>query len=362
MIRRVLLLALASLAISGCDRIGSENGRGVAVPAVAPPTLSPVEIEPPHIDRSTVNRTVVKNPAAVPSIQTDVAVQSPGVVDILWVIDDSGSMADERQRLANSFDRFLAELNTAQVTYQIGVTSTNLVDHGVLRGTTPIITNSTPDGGSVFADNTTFGASRARWEQGLRMMQEALAGPATSLPDGGTWPNAQLVRPNAALAVIVVSDEDDNSFGDPAMYARWLRGFKGKGNENLVSFSTIAGTTPDGCFGPGEDQFFGGQSEPAFRYSAVSQRTGGVIGSVCDSSFENTLIQIAQALNTLRRIFPLSLSPDPSTIHVFINGSEVAASVVNGWLYNADTNSISFLGGYVPPPGAQIRIVYAIAS
>ena len=97
-------------------------------------------------------------------------------------------------------------------------------------------------------------------------------------------------------------------------------------------------------------------------YFEWTQKTGGIIGSICDPSFEQTLLQIAAALNTLRRVFPLSLVPDASTLTVKVNGVEIPQDVVNGWKYRADTNSISFLGAYVPPPGAILTLQYAISS
>jgi hypothetical protein len=190
------------------------------------------------------------------------------------------------------------------------------------------------------------------------MAQFAVSPPNTD-PGG---PNAGFLRPNAALAVIVVSDEDDSSYGDPGYYARAFRGAKGKGNESLVTFSTIGGTTPQGCYPPGEQVFFGGLAEPAFRYSSVSTKTGGVIGSICDASFEDTLVQIAQALNTLRRIFPLSVEPGTDSIVVTVNGVAIPRDPAMGWQYRPQTQSIAFLGTYIPPPGSIIRIEYAISK
>jgi hypothetical protein len=286
-------------------------------------------------------------------VQVDVQRQSDAIVDILWVVDDSGSMTNQRQTLSNNFSRFLDELLALQVRFQMGVISTNYNDRGTLRGTTKIITNATPNPRQVFLQNTTFPPSRARLEQGLRMLELALTEPNRS------GANAGLLRPNAALAVIVVTDEDDSSYGDPAYYARFLRSLKGPGNENLSSLSIIGGTTPDGCFPPGEEIYFGGLAEPSFRYSSVATKTGGIIGSICEGSFEETLLKIATALNTLRRVFPLSLKPDPTTITVLVNGSPVPRDVVNGWQYRSETQSITFLGNYVPPPGAILRFEYA---
>ncbi|MBX5480931.1 MAG: VWA domain-containing protein [Myxococcaceae bacterium] len=323
---------------------------------MAPPTLARVEVLPPKVDRQVVGRVEVRDPLAIAATQVDVFRQTDGVVDILWVIDDSGSMKNQRATLSGNFKRFIDELLALQVDFHIGVISTNANDRGELRGTTKIITKNTPDPQKVFVENTTFPDSRTRWEQGLRMMQIALTPPVINEANQG------FLRPNAALAVIAVSDEDDSSYGDPAYYARFLRGVKGKGNENLTSFSVIGGTTPNGCYPPGEQIYYGGLAEPAFRYAAVATKTGGVVGSICDASFEDTLVRIAQALNTLRRTFPLSLVPDAATLTVTVNGVKIPRDVVNGWQYRPDTQSIAFLGNYVPPPGAQIRIEYAIGE
>jgi hypothetical protein len=354
-----LIAAASSLVFAiGCDDIGTDNSRPPAVPDIAPPRLSQVELNAPKVDPNVLKRVEVRDPPQIDATQIDVHKQSDGFVDILWVLDDSGSMKNQRATLVSNFDRFIQELLKLKVNFQIGVTSTNATDNGELRGTTKIITKTTPNPRAVFQDNTTFPDSRTRWEQGLRMAQFAVTGPNVE----ASGPNAGFLRTNAALAIIVVSDEDDSSFGEPSYFARAFRAAKGPGNENLVTFSTIGGTTPSGCYPPGEQIYFGGLAEPAFRYSAVSSKTGGVIGSICDSSFEATLIRIAEALNTLRRVFALSVKPNVDSITVKVNGVPVAKDVVTGWQYRDETQSIVFLGNYVPEPGSVIRIEYAFTK
>jgi hypothetical protein len=346
----------------GCDPIGRENGRGNAVPIVAPPSLSPVDIKPPQVDRVATTRFNVVDPPRVDATQVDLLKQSDGIVDILWVVDDSGSMTNERRQLVANFDRFVGELLALNVDFQMGVTSIVFVDGGKLRGTTKIIKRTTPNPRAVFEANTTFPASRSRWEQGLRMTQFALSSPNID-PLGA---NAGFLRAKAALAVIVVTNEDDSSFGTTDYYARVFKGLKGKGNENLVSFSVIGGSTPNGCTPTSEVGLYGSLAEPAFRYDEVAAKTGGVIGSICDASFEQTLVRIAQALNTLKRVFPLTLKPIAGSVHVtVIDGTStfvVPEDPVTGFQYRADTNSVVFLGTYIPPPGATVRIEYAFSK
>jgi hypothetical protein len=359
---RPLALLLLALLLAACDPVGRPNGRGEAVPLVEPPRLSPVELLPPHVDRSITARVALVDPPLADAVQIDLLRQSDGVVDILWVIDDSGSMANERQRLVANFSRFVRELTSLAVDFQMGVTSIIFDEGGRLRGTTKIITTRTPDPQAVFAVNTTFPPSRSRWEQGLRMTQYALTAPNTD----ATGPNAGFIRPNAALAVIAVTNEDDHSFGTTGYYARVLTSLKGRGNENLVTFSLIGGTLPNGCVPPGEAGFYGSSAEPGFRYADVATRTGGVIGSICDASFEQTLIRIAQALDTLKRAFPLSLVPIANSIRVSVIAGSRTIAVPNdpvlGFQYRPDTNSVVFLGTFIPPPGSTVRIDYAFTK
>jgi hypothetical protein len=360
----LLLFVLFALVQAACDKAGSGSANGPAVPLVAPPTLSPIELLPPVVNRQTVGQVVLANPLALASFQTDLFTQSNGVVDILWVVDDSGSMADERLILGSDFQGFLNELVAIQSDYQIGVTSLNNVDQGQLKPSVTaapglrIITNATTNATAVFQELTTYPTSRLRWDQGLRMGELALS-PPNSAP-GGT--NEGFVRPNAALAVIVVTNGEDGSYGDPDYYTRFYQGVKGPGNERLVTFSTLGGDLPNGCTPAVDLGKLGGTAPPAARYASVSFGTGGVVGSICDSDFAATLLRIVQALNTLRKVFPLTLPPASGTLTVTVNGVVIPKSVVNGWQYQANTNSVVFLGAYVPPPGAQIQFLYAIAN
>lgn len=347
---RKLLAAGALVALAACTDAQGYGGDPVK-PLVAPPDLEKVHIEPDTVERSEVVRIDLKPPQALPATQVDAYKQKPGVVDILWLIDDSGSMHDQHTELAGNFQNFFNELVASQTDFRIATIATDQDLDAQLHGSVPIITRDTPDANSAFLDQVTYPNSRVAWVQGFAMLKLFLT----------TSRSASFLRPNAALAVIAVSDGDDDSFGGVPYYARWFREVKGQGNENLVTFSTISGDATLGCQPPQDEQYWGSRAEPSVRFTEMATRTGGVIGSICDTSFENTLTQIADALNTLRKIFPLSLTPDPATITVQVNGHVVPRDTQTGYTYVAAVNAIEFLGAYVPPPSADIQIDYAIA-
>jgi hypothetical protein len=343
----------------GCSDVTPGNGGDQVKPKVVEPPLEKVKIEQPGFTRPAVVRVALKEPQALPALQSDRFRQSDGIVDILWVIDDSGSMDNQRNLLVTNFHRFFNELASTQTDFQIATISTNADDGAALHGSTRIITRSTLDPTAAFLDQVHFPASRVRWVQAFAMAKQFLTTPAL---------NSGFIRPNAALAMIAVSNGDDQSFGTVDYFARFFRGVKGQGDENYVSWSTIAGDdVVGGCQPPNETQFYGSVADRATFLTAMARDTGGVVGSICDTSFESTLVRIAQALNTLRKIFPLTLTPDAATLSVVVtavNGTQttIPQDAANGWTYSPLLKSIQFTGSYVPPPGSKITVQYAIAS
>ncbi len=142
---------------------------------------------------------------------TDTWPQAPNnEVDILWVIDDSASMAEEQEVLADGFAAFGAQLETSGTDFHIGVITTSFDydqdDRGVLMGDPPFLTQL-DDFQAEFALRAQVGVEGSDKEKGLEAAAFALHPVMTT--DGG--PNAGFVRPEAQLLVVVVSDEEDCS-------------------------------------------------------------------------------------------------------------------------------------------------------
>jgi hypothetical protein len=167
-------------------------------------------------------------------------------VDILFVIDDSGSMAPKQQSLRDNFPNFINVLNTIQgglPNVHIGVVSSDMGvlatdgqigprlepvgaggcadrgDDGQLQtGSAPVTgnflvdillpdntrqRNYTGDLSQVFSQMANVGATGCGFEQHLHAMKRAL--------EPGHPTNNGFIRPNAFLAVIFLADEDDCS-------------------------------------------------------------------------------------------------------------------------------------------------------
>jgi hypothetical protein len=322
--------------------IGTDNGVLFVAHSAAP-----VPVAVPLSGEGQVNPTV-----------TDVFSQLPTPqADVLFVVDNSCSMSEEQSNLGSNLSAFLSFAQSEGIDYQIAVTTTDVGSSGeagrfVERGGTRIITPQTANANQVFRTNVTLGTSGSGTERGLEAAYLALSDPLINTH------NAGFLRQDAALAVIFVSDETDQSTRQVSFYENFLRNIKGFQNSAMFSASSVVGTTNPRCTSSN------GDADYAPRYIAIANNTGGVVESICAANWGQTLANIGLNSFGLRRQFTLSSRPVPVTIAVSVNGNAVPNTTAGGqvnWTYDASTNSVSFSAAAVPPAGSTITITYAVA-
>jgi hypothetical protein len=288
----------------------------------------------------------------------------PAKLDLLWVVDNTPSMDVNRASLEANVGEFLKTLDARGVDYQIGVTTTGIdpvsatqvkqcpggarggeagrffpADHSTPR----IVTPSTPNRAQVLAQNVAVGGCNMV-QQGLRAAWLALVAPNIDNADNPYTPqpadgNLGFFRDDASLAVIVVSNQDDQSPNSVAWYVSALPQVKPK---TPMTFSAIVGP-PSGC--PSAVQ-------PGTRYLEVVKALGGVSASVCASDWSQSLRGIADGLFRSRDTFPLEAPADPASLTVTLNGQATTA-----WTYDAAKQVLVF---QTPPsPGTAIEIDYS---
>ncbi|HUU00246.1 MAG TPA: vWA domain-containing protein [Myxococcota bacterium] len=305
-------------------------------------------------------------------LQIDTFQQTPlPTVDILWVVDNSGTMREERVELGNKFDQFMSQLEEVGADYHIGVVSTDTTDpthSGRLQGDPRVITPETQDAKQVFIANVDLPETADRTERGLDAMRMALSDELLS------GYNNDFLRSEATLLVIVVSDEDDHSIGPTRYYSRWLEHLKGKGEENLVSFSAIVGQRPTGCQG----------AEKGERYLQVEEVTGGLFYSICEQDYGPVVQALGISAAGMRRKFYLSEQPKLDTMRVMVFAPDTAGctksddcaqgdvctadghcaddldNISDGgvWTYEGGDNAVFFSESYLPPAGSNIYVAY----
>ena len=170
-------------------------------------------------------------------------------LDVLFIVDDSNSMAPEQQALTAAFPTFVNALEAAVgyrpdlhlgvVTTSIAITqfpgSTDCREIGFdgalqpgpggtscLQGSDAFLRDvAVPGAGrnvnyagtldAAFACMASVGTAGCGFEQPLEVLRRAL--------DGSVARNAGFLRPDAALAVIILSDEDDCSVSNQELFS-----------------------------------------------------------------------------------------------------------------------------------------------
>jgi hypothetical protein len=154
-------------------------------------------------------------------------------MDLIFVVDDSGSMAEEQANLGTNFPMFASLLNSYMIStgetldYRAAVTTTGVTASGtqvlpppfsmsipfnqtgmdgrfrqVSGMTRPWVERTDPNMATTFAQAANVGTSGPGLEMQLRAMELAIQ-PGT---------NPGFLRDDALLGVIILTDEDDCSF------------------------------------------------------------------------------------------------------------------------------------------------------
>lgn len=228
-------------------------------------------------------------------------------MDILFVIDNSGSMSEEQTNLTANFPKFIEILNTFRdgtLDYRVGVTTTsfraeilgvplgNAAEGALLKGDAmvrPWLERSDANVIETFTDLASVGLGGSGNEQPLRASQAALT---ERVVDGS---NAGFLRDDALLAIIILTDEDDASEGQssggiapgPApSVTDFVAAFDSvKGERARWATAVIAGDEAPTC----NSQF--GDAKYATRLLDFVQQTGknAVFSSICDGDLSKAL-------------------------------------------------------------------------
>ena len=267
-------------------------------------------------------------------------------VDILFVIDNSGSMGSNQTNIKNNFDTFMNAFTAAGVSYQVALITTDSADF-----VGDIITNATVDPVTEFNNQVdSIGTRGSAHEKGLWYAYES-----TTTGDASPGSATGFQRSDARLVVVYVSDEPDFShyaYGSggsttmvPADYSGSLLSLKS--SSDLVVAHAISGDYPSGCTANGGAQFGDG-------YYDVVTDLGGTFMSICASDWSTTMDTLARE-SLAQMAFALSGTPIEDTIQVTVNGV-----VSSDWSYEASSNTVIFTVS--PLDGSAIDVSYGILS
>jgi len=349
----------------------------------------------------------------------DVQIEFNPQVDILFVLDNSGSMRDHQTRLAANVDKFIEAFGRDElIDYHVGIVSVSdsfrqnpeaphywqpgrlrpltspdapafskLVDPkrpNYCRSTDRIVEfteqlqagalNNPADLENYVSRKTPRGLEtlRASLKIGTQCVEhngpefEELFNPIDQAFSDALLQthNKGFYRSSAHLAVIIVSDADaSNRDIKPSSLIHKLN--KLKGQEGLLSTHAIGIAKGDQCPRDPSIKVTAQDRFPeATELRSFVKGTGGRFMSLCDADWGKKLADLGIDIRArvLKRAVRLANKPEAGSIRVDY-GTQVisqATETTPGWTYNGDTWTV-ILGGDIPyenQPGARLRIRY----
>lgn len=296
---RVVAIAVLLVLLAGCGDVQfateqsskSEGPNGDPAPTCANPLMGGADCTIPVVPKS-----------------ESFVMHLTNKVDVLFVVDSSGSMANERAALGSRLANFTSGL--VGLDWQICVTSTDptrekghllpftYTDLNGLKRTTNALTADIPGAGAAFLDRVVSVPSGTGDEQGIRSINLAV--------DIG---HRDCFRSDAALATIILSDEDERSVGGHPEYGAGalpllpentpkylLNNVRMKmGAEKIfTSHAIVIKSGDEACrkeqVGSGGAAYFGTW------YEELSRLTGGQIGSICSTDYSRELSKFADGI------------------------------------------------------------------
>lgn len=254
-------------------------------------------------------------------------------VDMLFVVDDSGSMdtyqrhmAANAQALASSV-KTRGTLNAAIVTTSMcSKEKINKCTYGKFITTPAVLQSDMPN----FIDQLTKGFLAGIDGSGVEEMFTPVIAALT--PPLSENENAGFLRPDAALAVVILTDADDQSDLQPEDFIAKLEVIKGKGN--FVINGIIAPSLDKSCTRNGEG--FPVKIEKAI------ELTGGMTHNICDANYAAILEKIGTVAEaTMERTIRLPFTPIKGSIVVkYGNITLLAGDLYYGWVYDSKQNAV----------------------
>lgn len=293
-------------------------------------------------------------------------------VDILLMVDDSGSMAAEHKEFGSRLNGFVKGLEDANIDWQICYTISHVDINNKAGRILPwdgngrtVLKSGDSNTESIFfstmedvhKNNNRPGAGN---EQGIHASRLAFTDPG----------NSSCFRDGAGLALIIISDEDEMSCGGrcefhngsefrPASdYRKQYRKMESKNapqglvdavsarfpGKPFTAHSIVIRENDTTCHREQDRQ------APAFYglfYSELSRKTGGTIGDICAVSYANQLNIIGNRIEDSLKSVTLECAP--------VKTPKVSGSIGSSTM-TVQGNKLIFNPGL--PPGTQFSVEY----
>jgi len=256
--------------------------------------------------------------------------QSVDGVDILWIIDTSGSMSRYDPELIAGIEAMMNALPESG--WRLAMMS-NDPTRAVTEAQFPLV----PGDDIADAMDMYSVMGRGASEEGFDSAYEYIMNNSYAT----TW-----MRADAALLVVFVSDEEDQSnawFSDVNDFKSWYSSLRG-GSAFLASIVNVS-QTDSVCLSPPSPIDVGD------RYMEATNHFSGVVVDICAEDWAPGVLDASNRLEPYESLELTYVVSDEATIRVFING------VLNwDWHYQASDNTVYF--NVFPGGNDHVEIAY----
>lgn len=251
-------------------------------------------------------------------------------VDIIWVIDHSGSMNVYEPQLLAGIELMMNALPESG--WRLVMISTD-PDEAASESQFPLVPGDT----ILDAEDMYSLMGAGSREQGF----DAVHAYMETNPYTATW-----MRPDAALLVVFVSDEDDQSavMTSAAEFVNW---YSARRFGNVFLASIVMQEEAYSACGGGHST-----SSAGLTYMSATQMMFGTVVDICEEDWTPGVADATTQIEPYEEI-ELTHTPVVETIRVFVDGS-----IYNEWVYIQSTNVIQFT--IIPPGGSLVEAGYVI--
>ena len=296
--------------------------------------------------------------------------------DIIWVMDESGSMSDSRQDAPINANRFFSQALLSGLDFRMGVTNVcnpkGTYKQAVGKFCSRITSRTRDDGGE---DRFLLPDEQAVFWSCVKNPPGYEGGSEYGLVNAGAAVTGHLpraagdltrIRTGAALVVIVYTDEYPESLAQVIGYQNTSRCGLDLSTQAKVDHAVqpyidlFTGTKTPGS--KAQLHVYGGvcqnacMAHMAHGYKEVIKATGGVLANVC----KRDMTTVNQAIiDGLMGTYPLGLShvPIASSLAVSLNGKALARSRATGFDFRRDKNVVTLVN-VAYRKGDQIAAAY----
>ena len=245
--------------------------------------------------------------------------------DILWVIDRSGSMYNHDIELLLGIEAMMSAL-PIDTGWRLGIISAD-GNSAITNTTFPLVPGDDIIDATAALDVLGSGYYGPPGEEGF----EAVYSYITLGSYASTW-----MRSTAALLVVFVSDEDEQSDWEIAEFGDYLSAVRSR------SFVTsIVGLDSSTC-----------ADMVGERYLELTRDFSGMEIDICSSDWTQGVEEASKSYEPIDML-ELSQVPEPGSIVVFVDGVPMSDTE---WEYDIPTNAVYFLT--IPADGALVEIAY----